>query len=187
MRSPRVRTFWWHSSNRDSRPSEFQPYVLNLINADMYYVYCCLYIDIFVLLLSGGKMTRLRFKCLTEYNLQTSSVWAQLEQISLCVGIHINFLLPYISYPPQWHLRQSLDKYSFQVKFDEVNFSEKGKMLMYKIWNITYVFGHSKYMRSEVMYMLKLLDMYALNFAFRKVELIWYIMHIWTNRHSSII
>ena len=27
MRSPRVQTFWWHSSNRDVRPSEFQPYV----------------------------------------------------------------------------------------------------------------------------------------------------------------
>ena len=26
VRSPRVQTFWWHSSNRDSRPGEFQPY-----------------------------------------------------------------------------------------------------------------------------------------------------------------
>ena len=27
VRSPRVQTFWWHSSNRDVRPGEFQPYV----------------------------------------------------------------------------------------------------------------------------------------------------------------
>ena len=26
VRSPRVQTFWWHSSNRDVRPGEFQPY-----------------------------------------------------------------------------------------------------------------------------------------------------------------
>ena len=28
VRSPRVQTFWWHSSNRDVRPGEFQPYVV---------------------------------------------------------------------------------------------------------------------------------------------------------------
>ena len=27
VRRPRVQTFWWHSSNRDSRPDTFQPYM----------------------------------------------------------------------------------------------------------------------------------------------------------------
>ena len=32
VRSPRVQTFCWHSSNRESRPGEFQPYLLQLVD-----------------------------------------------------------------------------------------------------------------------------------------------------------
>ena len=31
VRSPRVQTFWWHSSNRDVRPGEFQPYMTKYV------------------------------------------------------------------------------------------------------------------------------------------------------------
>ena len=50
MRSPRVQTFWWHLSNRDSRPGEFQPYARSQIFNQK--SLCC-YCHILWLLLTG--------------------------------------------------------------------------------------------------------------------------------------
>ena len=39
VRRPRVQTFWWHSSNRDSRPDTFQPYRVYTFYIDIYNIH----------------------------------------------------------------------------------------------------------------------------------------------------